>query len=208
MGARNIIEYILVSLVTAAGGGALLLVTFIQFWGKTFVEKNINTIMKEKQHKLDAELDKLRSANALMKDILLSLYDEKRQAYKEIASTMYKLSKDLRVTLSNLTKPKQIILYDDIDGILESFNDLLDAFADAYMKNAIFIENDLFESLDSINNDFECLVKSLIDNLTPQNVTNIKSLLPKSKCIDIRVRDVASKMKTSLLRKSEIEMSG
>jgi len=73
--------------VTLAVAGCSVL-AFIKFWGKTFVEKKVAESLKEKQHKLDVELDKLKSANARVNHIMMSLYDEEKEALKQISDKL------------------------------------------------------------------------------------------------------------------------
>ena len=61
---------------------------YIKFWGKTFVEKRVAESLKEKQHELDVELDKLKSANARVNHIMMSLYDEEKEAIKQISDKL------------------------------------------------------------------------------------------------------------------------
>jgi len=80
----DFLDYILV----AGGGAAAVLFLYIKFWGKTFVEKRVNESLKTKQHELDAELEKLKTANIRVNHIMLSLYEEEKEAIKEISAIL------------------------------------------------------------------------------------------------------------------------
>jgi len=73
-----------VTIAVFAGSGSVAFL-FIKFWGKTFVEKRVAESLKEKQHELDAQLERLKSANDRVSHIMTSLYDEEKAAIKEMS---------------------------------------------------------------------------------------------------------------------------
>jgi len=125
--------------VTLAIAGCSVL-TFMKFWGKTFVEKKVTESLKEKQHKLDVELDKLKSANARVNHIMMSLYDEEKEALKQISDKLTTAVGEVHMlTVSGDWYNKEISL-----PYRETCYSLLGELNCAINRNRIFLDRGLY----------------------------------------------------------------
>jgi hypothetical protein len=130
-------------ILTAAGGGGVVLVAYIKFWGKTFVEKRVNESLKEKQHELDAELDKLKSANARINHIMMSLYDEEKEAVKQISDKLTTVVSEVHMlAVAGDWYNKETSL-----PHRETCYTLMGELNGAINRNRIFIDRSLYEKI-------------------------------------------------------------
>lgn len=149
--------------ITLAVAGCSV-VAFITFWGKTFVENRVAESLKKKQHELDAQLEKLKSANARVNHIMTSLYDEEKEAIKEISVQLINAHSEVHSLVSGGWRDDKII------EKIENCYPLIDDLTDAIIRNRVFIDTDLYQRIEGLRkniievlNGFNRYINNYID---------------------------------------------
>ena len=138
---------IIFNLVLSAGGGIAVAFCAFRFLGKTFIEKHVSKSLKEKQHELDSELEKLKTANIRISHIMTSLYTEEKEAIKEIAEWItLAVNKAYRLHHSIFLSDKEF------DVEFESLRDTFDSLTKSTNKNRVLIEDKLYQQIAEITN--------------------------------------------------------
>ena len=138
---------IICNLILGAGGGVAVAFCVLRFFGKTFVEKYVSISLKEKQHELDREIEKLKAANVRISHIMTSLYTEEKEAIKEIAELI-----TLAVIKAYRLHHSIFLSDEEFDAEFESLRDIFDSLTTSTNKNRVLIEDRLYQQIAEATN--------------------------------------------------------
>jgi len=175
--------------ITLAVAGCTML-TFIKFWGKAFIEKRVAEKLKEKQHILDAELEKLKAANSRVNHIMLSLYDEELKTLKDLVGSIYRIT-----SLIGTVEAKYklgVLGSNALDNVSVSKASIADAFTQLTKNSGIcsvFVSEELYSQI----HEFICITQVIVIEVQRPNSQqvqndNIEAFHYKSKSLINEIR--------------------
>ena len=137
----NVWINVTISIAITLSVAACSILAFIKFWGKTFVEKRVTESLKEKQHELDIQLEKVKIINERINRVILTLHDEEIVALKKISKSMY-------LSLLKVSELVHIIRTSNIEietfmALLERYSPYMDDFEIALAEGIITIDREI-----------------------------------------------------------------
>lgn len=132
--------------VYSAGGAVGIMVLLFIFFGRNWIEKKTIKSIANHQNELNKQLEKLRAANAQVNHIMTSLYNEEKEAIKEISGTLSTCVHEVFSLATvgaweNSEKNKQLM-----DSCAESINNL----SKALNKHVVFLDVDIYEKINQL----------------------------------------------------------
>jgi len=134
--------------IYTAGGAIIVALGIFRLISQKWIDKQTKKSLKKYQHELDSQLVKVQKASDRVNHVMLSLYDEEKEAVKEISSLLTSAVEKVYGFAYAEYKPKS--------QEKEHFGRLCEVSIDnakiAMNRHCIFLEEDIFSSSEKLLN--------------------------------------------------------